>query len=78
MQKNYVKKLSEPKRKLFTHDYQAVLEGKHPLKMGTIFDVEKDLILTQDHGMSNLCLYMGRGATRARNRRKTLSFYFKF
>ncbi|MEK5176540.1 HAD family hydrolase [Heyndrickxia sp. FSL W8-0496] len=58
--KKLCEKLSEPKRKLFTHDYQAVLEGKHPLKMGTIFDVEKDLILTQDHGrVTYACTWEG-------------------
>lgn len=50
----YAKKLCEKldvaKRPLFKQDYEAVLKGSHPLKMGTVFDVEKDLILNQKNG----------------------------
>lgn len=40
-------KLPEAKRLLFEQDYWATKQDEHPLKMGRIFDVVKDLILIQ-------------------------------
>ena len=76
--KKLCEKLNEPKRKLFTHDYQAVLEGKHPLKMEQFLMWKKILYYTQDHGMvTYACTWEGEPLEQE-NVEKHLSFYFKF
>ncbi|MED3653919.1 HAD family hydrolase [Heyndrickxia sporothermodurans] len=43
-------KLDIEKQELFRKDYEAILAGEHSLKMGAVFDVEHDLILTHVNG----------------------------
>lgn len=40
-------RLPKEKQPLFDQDYIAIKHGKHPLKIGRVFDVVKDLILVQ-------------------------------
>ncbi|WP_158553370.1 HAD family hydrolase [Peribacillus saganii] len=44
-------KLLAAKQNAFWDDYQLALHGKHPLKIGRVYDVQKDLILQQEHNL---------------------------
>lgn len=44
------KKLPLDKQEAFLKDYHAVLDDKHTLKIGRVYDIEKDLILVQLDG----------------------------
>ncbi|MBB5323092.1 FMN phosphatase YigB (HAD superfamily) [Anoxybacillus tepidamans] len=46
--KRIEEKLREEKRTFFRKDYEAVLFGTHPLKIGSVYDAEEDLILLLD------------------------------
>lgn len=48
--KRLCEKLDFSNRKLFEKDYKAVLNGMHSLKIGSVFDVKRDLILRQKNG----------------------------
>lgn len=48
--KRLCEKLPKMKQDDFWRDYQAVLTGTHKLEIGTVFDVEEDLILRQHNG----------------------------
>jgi FMN phosphatase YigB (HAD superfamily) len=50
--KRIEERLSEEKRAFFRKDYQAVLSGNHPLKIGSVYDAEKDLILILKNGIA--------------------------
>ncbi|MDX5474736.1 MAG: HAD family hydrolase [Bacillaceae bacterium] len=43
-------KLPTDTQDIFQKDYENVLAGKHPLKMGRVYDVHKDRILVHDEG----------------------------
>jgi FMN phosphatase YigB (HAD superfamily) len=54
-------KLAKEKREQFRSDYEAVLSGQHPLKIGSIYDVERDLVLAVKDGfVKNACRWDGR------------------
>ncbi|MGJ7911371.1 HAD family hydrolase [Neobacillus sp. LXY-1] len=43
-------KLAPSNRNSFYRDYQIVKDNKHPLKVGTVYDAEQDIILIQKDG----------------------------
>ncbi|WP_027409137.1 HAD family hydrolase [Anoxybacteroides tepidamans] len=51
------KRLDKEKQALFRHDYETVLSGAHPLKIGTIYDVKHDAILTVDRNDMVVAVY---------------------
>jgi FMN phosphatase YigB (HAD superfamily) len=49
--KRIEEKLSEDKREKFRSDYEAALSGRHPLKIGSVYDTQRDLILMLRDGV---------------------------
>jgi FMN phosphatase YigB (HAD superfamily) len=49
--KRIEERLSDDKREKFRSDYEAVLSGRHPLKIGSVYDVQRDLILMLRDGV---------------------------
>ncbi|MGE8204866.1 HAD family hydrolase [Heyndrickxia sp. NPDC080065] len=48
--KKLCEKLDSKYRVSFNQEYQNVLKGLHPLKFGSVYDVQNDLILTHKNG----------------------------
>ncbi|MBB6284802.1 HAD family hydrolase [Geobacillus subterraneus] len=44
------KRLQETERPPFWNDYRAVLAGRHPLRIGSVYDTKEDLILQLEKG----------------------------
>lgn len=54
------KRLGETDRAHFWNDYRAVLAGRHPLRIGSVYDTKEDLILWMERGtIQEVCSWSG-------------------